>query len=153
MKYLGQGHSGSLWQSRVCQIKPCNLARSQAATWTAGPAFFLAWGEWAVLAFCPTLPSSSSLSSVVVVGVAYLWASGRDQAEPSGMLSPALASRGPRGAEDGIQGQCSTGLFISRVWTVAPSPLTSVLFRVTNHNNKLIKVNWIKSSKSYLLLN
>ena len=32
-------------------------------------------------------------------------------------------------------------------------PLTLVLFRVTNHNNKLIKVNWIKSSKSYLLLN
>lgn len=92
----------------------------------AGPAFLLAWGEWAVLAFCPPLPSSSSLSHVAVVGAAYLQASEKDQAKPS--LWDALPSTGwlwspGAQAEDrcpfprsvGIQGQHTTGLFVTRV--------------------------------------
>lgn len=92
----------------------------------AGPAFLLAWGEWAALAFCPPLPSSSSLSRVAVAGAAYLWATEKGQAKPG--LWDALPGTGQlqspgAQAEDrcqfprtvGIQGQCTAELFITRV--------------------------------------
>lgn len=129
LKYLGQGHCGNLWQSKVCQIELCQVSSGYVDDWASFPRSMRWMGCSCLLS--PSAPSS--LSWVVMVGAPYLQATEKDQAKPS--LRDAVPSMGwlrsPEVQEDdgflfprsvGNWGQNTSSLFITRVWTVAPSP-------------------------------
>lgn len=88
IKYLGQGHCGDLWQSKVCQITPCQISSWYVDDWASFPRSMGQMGCSCLLS--PSAPSS--LSWVVMVGADYLQATEKDQAKPS--LWDALPSTG-----------------------------------------------------------
>lgn len=58
MKYLGQGHCGNLWQSKVCQTKPCQVSSWYVDDWASFPRSMGRMGCSCLLS--PSAPSSLS---------------------------------------------------------------------------------------------
>lgn len=75
MKYLGQGDRGNLWQSKVCQIKPCQVSSWCVDDWASFPGS-MGWLGCSCL-LSPSAPSSPSWAEMVGA------ATERDQVKPS----------------------------------------------------------------------